>query len=40
MFSKGTRPTETLQITHSDICGSMEVKSIGGARYFLMTSIE
>lgn len=35
-FSTGTRATEILQIIHSDICGPMECKSIGGARYFLL----
>lgn len=30
------RSTETLQIIHSDVCGAMETKSIGGARYFLL----
>lgn len=35
-FSTGTRATEMLQIVHSDICGPMECKSIGGARYFLL----
>lgn len=35
-FYAGTRATELLQVVHSDICGPMEVKSIGGARYFLL----
>lgn len=36
-FSRlGTRATETLRIVHSDICGPMECKSIGGAKYFLL----
>lgn len=35
-FSTGTRATEILQIVHSDICGPMECKSIGGSRYFLL----
>lgn len=36
-FSHATeRSTETLQIIHSDVCGAMETKSIGGARYFLL----
>lgn len=35
-FPTGTRATEMLQIVHSDICGPMECKSIGGARYFLL----
>ena len=35
-FSSGTRANETLQIIHSDICGPMESKSIGGSRYFLL----
>lgn len=32
----GRRSTETLQIVHADVCGAMENKSIGGARYFLL----
>lgn len=35
-FPTGTRATEILQIVHSDICGPMECKSVGGARYFLL----
>lgn len=35
-FATGSRATEILQIVHSDVCGPMESKSIGGARYFLL----
>lgn len=32
----GQRSSDTLQIIHADVCGSMETKSIGGAQYFLL----
>lgn len=32
---KGERATEILQLVHSDLCGPMEEKSIGGSKYFL-----
>lgn len=32
----GTRATELLQVIHSDVCGPMNVKSMGGARYFVL----
>lgn len=35
-FATGSRATEVLHIIHSDVCGPMETKSIGGARYFLL----
>nr|QHA33696.1 Gag-Pol polyprotein [Atrato Retro-like virus] len=31
----GTRASEVLELVHSDICGPMEVTSLGGARYYL-----
>jgi hypothetical protein len=31
----GSRATDTLGIIHSDLCGIMECKSLGGANYFL-----
>lgn len=31
----GTRATELLELIHSDICGPMEVSSLGKAKYFL-----
>ena len=33
--SVGVKTTEVLQLIHSDLSGKMEVKSIGGANYFL-----
>lgn len=33
--SEGTRATEKLELVHSDVCGPMEVPSLGGARYFV-----
>lgn len=32
----GTRSSEVLNTIHSDVCGPMEVTSIGGCRYFLI----
>ncbi|KAG7300019.1 hypothetical protein JYU34_017061 [Plutella xylostella] len=31
----GSRASELLELVHSDVCGPMENKSIGGSRYFL-----
>lgn len=31
-----TRSSEVLNIIHADVCGPMEVASIGGSRYFLI----
>ena len=31
----GTRATEILELVHSDVCGKMDVPSLGGAEYFL-----
>ena len=31
----GTRPNELLDLIHSDVCGKINAKSIGGAEYFL-----
>ena len=33
--SSTTRTTEALELMHSDVCGKMQVKSLGGAEYFL-----
>jgi len=33
---KGNRASKLLKIVHTNICGLMEVKSIGGSRYFLI----
>ncbi len=33
---KGSRATDLLEVVHSDLCGPMEVKSLGGSRYFLL----
>ncbi|GBP95218.1 Retrovirus-related Pol polyprotein from transposon TNT 1-94 [Eumeta japonica] len=33
--SEGSRALNPLELIHSDVCGPMEVKSLGGARYFL-----
>lgn len=32
----GTRADDVLKVIHTDICGPMEVSSIGGAKYFLL----
>lgn len=32
----GTRTSEVLNIIHADVCGPMEVTSLGGCRYFLI----
>lgn len=32
----GSRATELLETVHADLCGPMEVASIGGSRYFLL----
>lgn len=37
-FSTGSLATEILQINHLDVCGPIENKSIGGARYVLFIS--
>lgn len=35
-FSKcGSRASDVLEVVHSDICGPMEVQSLGGSRYYL-----
>ena len=31
----GKRSTESLGLVHSDVCGPLNVKSLGGAKYFL-----
>jgi len=33
--SSGTRSKELLGLVHSDVCGKISTKSIGGAEYFL-----
>ena len=33
--SSGTRSEELLGLVHSDVCGKISTKSIGGAEYFL-----
>lgn len=33
--AKGHREDRILELIHSDLCGPMETKSIGGSRYFL-----
>lgn len=33
--AEGSRVKKPLELIHSDICGPLEVKSLGGARYFL-----
>lgn len=33
--NEGTRATQKLEIVHSDVCGPLQVQSIGGCRYFL-----
>lgn len=35
-FGQGTRSSEPLDTVHADVCGPMEVTSVGGARYFLV----
>ena len=30
-----TKTTEALELVHSDVCGKMQMKSLGGAEYFL-----
>ena len=32
---KGTRAADVLELVHSDLCGPMETKSLGGSVYFL-----
>lgn len=32
----GTRASNVLELVHSDLCGPMEIKSLGGARYILV----
>lgn len=29
------KTTQILELVHTDVCGPMNVKSVGGARYFL-----
>ena len=38
-FQQNIRASQMLELVHSDICGSLQVQSIGGARYFI-TSID
>ena len=33
---KGTRGSEVLEVIHSDLCGPLHIKSMGGARYILV----
>lgn len=33
--NEGTRATSLLEVIHSDVCGPMEEKSLGGARYYV-----
>jgi len=33
--SSAMREKEVLSLTHSDICGSINVESVGGAKYFV-----
>ena len=33
---EGRRAQQLLEIIHSDLCGPMEVTSLGGAKYFIM----
>jgi hypothetical protein len=33
----GSRSTHALQLVHSDVCGPMQVVTLGGARYFVTT---
>ncbi|GAB1600790.1 hypothetical protein Ahia01_000357100 [Argonauta hians] len=33
--SRGKRATQLLEIVHSDVCGRIEAKSLGGAEYFV-----
>ncbi|KRX55804.1 Retrovirus-related Pol polyprotein from transposon TNT 1-94 [Trichinella sp. T9] len=35
MLGTATQSKEVLELVHSDICGPMQVTSVGGARYFL-----
>lgn len=35
-FHTGTRAKGLLEVVHADLCGPMEVTSIGGSRYFLI----
>lgn len=34
-LNEGTRATKKLQIVHTDVCGPLKVKSIGGCRFFV-----
>ena len=34
-MSSSTEATELLELIHSDVCGKISEKSIGGAQYFL-----
>ena len=31
----GTRAEETLGLVHTDVCGKLDTKSLGGAQYFV-----
>lgn len=33
---KGSRATRLLEVIHADVCGPMEIQSIGGSKYFLV----
>lgn len=33
--SDGSKVTKPLELVHSDVCGPMEIQSLGGSRYFL-----
>ena len=33
-----TKTTEALELVHSDMCGKMQEKSLGGAEYFLTST--
>ena len=33
--TRGERSTELLGIVHSDVCGKIKTKSLGGAEYFV-----
>lgn len=33
---KGNRAVSCFEVTHGDLCGPMEVNSLGGSRYFML----